>query len=189
MQEAGDGTTTATVLAHAILHEASKKQASVREIKEGINDAVDQVIEYLEDNAIKVSGDIIDQVATISTNNDIKLGKIIGKAFKAVNETGVVIMEPTTHNETSVEIVDGVQYGKGLVNDNFITSKEKRVAELENPWVLIIESPVNTIRQIQSVLEFVIKNNKPLLIIGDLEPPVVSAVSYTHLTLPTNLRV
>ena len=86
-------------------------------------------------------------------------------------------MEPTTHNETSVEIVDGVQYGKGLVNDNFITSKEKRVAELENPWVLIIESPVNTIRQIQSVLEFVIKNNKPLLIIGDLEPPVVSALA------------
>ena len=177
VQEAGDGTTTATVLAHAILHEASKKEGSVREIKEGINDAVDQVIEYLEDNAIKVSGNTIDQVATISTNNDEKLGKIIGKAFKAVNETGVVIMEPTTHNETSVEIVDGVQYNKGLINDNFITSKEKRVAELENPWVLIIESPVNTIRQIQSVLEFVIKNNKPLLIIGDLEPPVVSALA------------
>ena len=67
VQEAGDGTTTATVLAHAILHEASKQQASVREIKEGINDAVEQVIEYLEDNAIKVSGDTIDQVATIST--------------------------------------------------------------------------------------------------------------------------
>ena len=81
VSEAGDGTTTATVLAHAILHEASKKEGSVREIKEGINDAVNQVIEYLEDNAIKVSGDTIDQVATISTNNDEKLGKIIGKAF------------------------------------------------------------------------------------------------------------
>jgi chaperonin GroEL len=177
VQEAGDGTTTATVLAHAILHEASKKDASIREIKEGINDAVNQVIEYLEDKAIKVSGNIIDQVATISTNNDEKLGKIIGEAFKAVNETGVVIMEPTTNNETSVEVVDGVQYSKGLVNDHFITSKEKRIAELENPWVLIIESPVNTIRQIQSVLEFVIKNNKPLLIIGDLEPQVVSALA------------
>ena len=177
VQDAGDGTTTATVLAHAILIEASKKEASVREIKEGINDGVDQVIEYLEDNSIKVSGDMIDQVASISTNNDKKLGLIIGKAFKEVDETGVVIMEPTTNTDTTVEIVDGVQYNKGLTNDHFITSKEKRVSELDNPWVLIIESPVNTIRQIQSILEFVIKNNKPLLIIGDLEPQVANALA------------
>ncbi len=177
VQDAGDGTTTATVLAHAILTEASKKDASVREIKNGINDAVNEVIDYLEDKSIKVSGDMIDQVATISTNNDKNLGSIIGKAFKEVDETGVVIMEPTTSSKTTVEIVDGVQYEKGLTNDHFITSKEKRVAELDNPWVLIIESPVNTIRQIQSILEFVIKNNKPLLLIGDLEPQVANALA------------
>lgn len=108
VQDAGDGTTTATVLAHAILTEASKKDASVREIKDGINDAVNQVIDYLEDKSIKVSGDMIDQVATISTNNDKNLGSIIGKAFKEVDETGVVIMEPTTNSKTTVEIVDGV---------------------------------------------------------------------------------
>tara|TARA_R100001460_G_scaffold73072_3_gene113952 strand:+ start:1498 stop:3051 length:1554 start_codon:yes stop_codon:yes gene_type:complete len=177
VQDAGDGTTTATVLAHAILTEASKKDASIREIKEGISQAVEEVIEYLEDNSLEVSGDMIDQVASISTNNDDSLGSIIGKAFKEVDETGVVIMEPTTSTHTTIEVVDGVQYNKGLTNDHFITSKEKRIAELENPWVLIIESPVNTIRQIQSILEFVIKNNKPLLIIGDLEPQVANALA------------
>lgn len=177
VQDAGDGTTTATVIAHAILIEASKKDASIREIKEGIDEGVKEVIEYLENKSIKVSGDMIDQVASISTNNDKKLGAIIGKAFKEVDETGVVIMEPTTNTDTTVEIVDGVQYSKGLTNDHFITSKEKRVSELDNPWVLIIESPVNTVRQIQSILEFVIKNNKPLLIIGDLEPQVANALA------------
>jgi len=178
VQDAGDGTTTATLLAHSILEEAQENNGDqVRDIKIGINNGVKKVVKYLEKNSIPVKGDMIDQVATISTNNDEYLGKLIGKAFKAVDETGVVIMEPTDNNETYVDIVDGVQYEKGLLNSHFITNKEKKTAELENPYVLLIESEVTSIRSIQSVLEFVIKNNKPLLIVADMDNPVVSALA------------
>ena len=117
VEDAGDGTTTATILANAILKEASDEwDTSVRNLKKGINDGVDKVIKYLEKNSIKVTGEMIDQVATISTNNDEKLGKLIGKAFKEVDETGVVIMEPTTNDESSIEIVDGLQYDLSLIH-------------------------------------------------------------------------
>jgi len=179
VKEAGDGTTTATVLAHAILHEAYniKENISARDLKHGINTAVEKVVKYLEKIAVKINDDMLDQVAVISTNNDKELGKIIGDAFKSVDKTGVVIMETTDDTETYVDIVEGVEYDKGLVNSHFITSKTKRAAELDNPLVLIVESPVESIRKIQSVLEFVIKNNKPLLIIADCEQGVTSALA------------
>ena len=177
VQEAGDGTTTATVLAHAILKEAYKLNINSRDLKNGINSAVDKVIKYLESIAVEVKGDMIDHVATISTNNDKELGQIIGDAFRSVNETGVVMMEPTQLSKTEIEIVEGVQYDKGLKNSHFVTNKANKSAELDNPLVLLLESPITTIRQIQSVLEYVIKNNKPLLIIGDLDEPVISALA------------
>jgi chaperonin GroEL len=177
VQEAGDGTTTATVLAHAILKEAYKLNINSRDLKNGINNAVDKVIKYLESIAVEVKGDMIDHVATISTNNDKELGQIIGDAFRSVNETGVVMMEPTQLSKTEIEIVEGVQYDKGLKNSHFVTNKANKSAELDNPLVLLLESPITTIRQIQSVLEYVIKNNKPLLIIGDLDEPVISALA------------
>ena len=135
VKEAGDGTTTATVLTRAILAEAYKVQDNTnsRELKEGIEDAVNKVIEYLESIAIEVSGDMIDNVATISTNNDKVLGKIIGDAFRAVGDNGVVMMESSTVEETEIEVIEGVQYDKGLVNSNFITDPLKKTAELENP--------------------------------------------------------
>jgi chaperonin GroEL len=189
VKEAGDGTTTATVLAHAILKEAYSinDNVSSRDLKQGINDAVDAVVKYLETVSVKVDDNMLDQVAAISTNNDTELGKVIGDAFKAVDRTGVVMMEPTEDNETSVEIVEGIEYDKGLVNSHFITSKTKRAAELENPLVLIVESPVETIRKIQSVLEFVIKKNKPLLIIADCEQSVTSALAMNKVNLHTVL--
>jgi len=120
---------------------------------------------------------MINQIATISTNNDKELGKIIAEAFKAVDDTGVVMMETSSSGKTTFEVVDGVQYDKGITNSHFVTNQQSKTAELENPLVLLIESPVDTIRQIQSVLEYVIKNNKPLLIIGDLEQGVLSALA------------
>ena len=178
VQEAGDGTTTATVLAHAILKEAYKvvDKTNARELKEGINSAVEKVVSYLKLLKVDVKGDMIDNIATISTNNEPKLGKLIADAFRAVDNTGVVMLE-TSEGDTTVEVIDGVQYDKGLKNSHFITNKASKTAELENPLVLILESPVETIRQIQSVLEHVIKNNKPLLIIGDLEQGVLSALA------------
>ena len=177
VQEAGDGTTTATVLAHAILNEAYKLDINSRDLKNGINNAVEKVIKYLESITVEVKGDMIDHVATISTNNDKRLGQIIGDAFRSVNETGVVMMEPTQLSKTEIELVEGVQYDKGLKNSHFITNKASKSAELDNPLVLLLESPITSIRQIQSVLEYVIKNNKPLLIIGDLDEPVISALA------------
>ena len=179
VREAGDGTTTATVLAHAILTEAYKvsDKTNSRELKEGINSGVDKVVKYLESVSLPVEGDMIDQIATISTNNDPKLGKIIADAFRAVDNTGIVMMETSAEGKTEVEVIDGVQYDKGLTNSHFITNKQNKSAELENALVLLVESPVDTIRQIQPVLEYVIKNNKPLLIIGDLEQGVLSALA------------
>ena len=179
VQEAGDGTTTATVLAHAILLEAYKvvDKTNSRELKDGINEAVKKVVKYLKKLSVDVKGQMIDQIATISTNNEPALGKIIADAFRAVDNTGVVMMETSSDGKTYVEVVDGVQYEKGLKNSHFITNKASKTAELEKPLVLLLESPVDTIRQIQSVLEYVIKNNKPLLIIGDLEQGVLSALA------------
>jgi len=179
VQQAGDGTTTATILAHAILEEAYAvvNKTNSRELKEGINSAVDKVIKYLESISVSVEGDMIDNIATISTNNDHKLGKLIADAFRAVDLTGVVMMEPSAVGKTEIKIVEGAQYDKGLTNRHFITNAESQSAELDNPLVLLIESKVDSIRQIQTVLEYVIKNNKPLLIIGDLEKGVLSALA------------
>ena len=177
VREAGDGTTTATILAHAILKEAYTHldKSNTRLIKEGILSATNKVIAYLNKVSVPVE-DKIKEIATISTNNDSDLGEIIAEAFIQVGKTGVVIMEPSSLGETQVDVVEGVEYDKGLLNPNFITDKEKGVCELDNPLVLIVDSKIETIRQIQNVLEYVIKNNKALFIIGDVEPPVLSAL-------------
>jgi len=179
VKEAGDGTTTATVLAYAILQEAYKVQEKTnnRELKEGINKAVDEVIEYLCKISKPIKNNMVNQIATISTNNDKKLGNLIGEAFKSVNNTGVVMMEQSDSDKTELETIEGSQYFKGLLSPHFVTNKIKKTAELNNPLVLLIENNVENIRQIQSVLEYVIKNNKPLLIIADLSPEVLSALA------------
>ena len=179
VQEAGDGTTTATVLAHAILQEAYKvaDKTNSRELKNGINSAVNKVVNYLESISIKVDGDMMDQIATISTNNDPVLGKVIADAFRAVDKTGIVMMEMSASGKTELEVIEGVQYGKGLKNSHFITNKQNKAAELENPLVLLVESPVESIRQIQPVLEFVITNKKALLIIADVDETVLTALA------------
>jgi len=178
VREAGDGTTTATVLAHSILKNAyAVENPNTRSIKEGINKAVDKVIEYLEKSSIKVDDAMLDQIATISTNNDPILGKLVGDAFRSVGNTGIVMMETSSDPESSLQVVEGVQCDMGLTNSHFITNPKNKTAELDNPLVLLVESPVESIRQIQSVLEYVIKNNKPLLIIGDLEQGVLSALA------------
>jgi len=176
VNEAGDGTTTATVLAHAILKEAYKtNNADIRSIKSEILNGVDKVVKNLNKQSVPVK-DKIDDIAIISTNNDKSLGEVIAKAFKQVGDTGLVVMEPSTLGDTKVDVVEGVEYNKGLMHPNFITNKQKGTAELEKPLVLIIDSKVESIRQIQPVLEYVIKNNKPLLIIGEVESAVLSAL-------------
>ena len=176
VKEAGDGTTTATILAHAIISEAYNSDVKdVRAVKEQILNGVDKVVKQLKKQAVPVKNKI-DDIATISTNNDKVLGEIIAHAFKQVGDTGLVIMEPSAVGETKVEVVEGVEYNKGIINPNFITNKETGAAELEKPLVLIIDSKVESIRQIQPVLEHVIKKKEPLLIIGEVEDGVMSAL-------------
>ena len=179
VSDAGDGTTTATVLAKAILDEANAHSLidSVRSIKEGIDTGVSNVIKYLDKKSKKVSGNKINQVATISANNDKQLGDVIGQAFKMVDETGIVMMEVNEHPETEVELIEGVQYDKPLKNNHFITNIEKGTAELDNPLVLIVESQIPNVRKIQSILEHVIKTGKSLLIIADVDNQVMSALA------------
>ena len=183
VSEAGDGTTTATVLAHAILEEAYKvmTKENSRDLKFGISQATEKVVDYLNSIVTKIEGGMIDQVATISTNNDPVLGKIIADAFRSVDETGVVMLEVSDLPETKFETIDGVQYDRGLKNIHFVTNKETKTAELDKPLVLIVESEVDNVRKIQSVLEYAIKNNRSLLIIADVDQQVLSALAMNKL--------
>ena len=187
--EAGDGTTTATVLAEAILKEAAKigKNFSTREVKEGILQGVDKVVKYLEKNSKKINGKKISQVATISANNDIKLGKLIGEAFALVDETGVVTMEINDQPETCVSLTEGVEYDQPIKNHHFITDKTKGISELENPYVLLVESNIPNMRRIQNILEFVIKGGQSLLIIAEVDTQVSNALAMNK--LKGNLKV
>ena len=179
VSEAGDGTTTATVLAHAILEEAYKvmTKENSRDLKFDIKSATDKVIQYLDSIVTQVKEDMIDQVATISTNNDPVLGKIIADAFRSVDETGVVMLEVSDLPETRFEVIDGIQYERGLKNIHFVTNQETKTAELNKPLVLIVESEIENVRKIQSVLEYAIKNDRSLLIIADVDAQVLSALA------------
>ena len=178
VKEAGDGTTTATVLAEALLsqvYEVSIK-SNIREIKQGIDAAVAKVIEYLDSIKLDVDDNMLDHVASISCNNDEELGKIISEAYKTVGKDGVVLMEGSDTDETYVETVDGVQFDCGLTSTHFVTNTDKQKAELDNPLVLICMSEIPNVRKIQSILEYVIKQNRSLLIVAPVSQQVRSAL-------------
>ena len=178
VREAGDGTTTAIVLAEALIKEVNRsgKDASIREIKEGINSGLKKVNEYLEKSAIQVTDDMLESVSSISCNNDTDLGKIIAEAYTEVGKDGVVLMETSETENTYVELVDGVQMDVGLTSPHFTTDTEKQLAVLEEPLVLIVGSEIPNIRKIQKILEFVIKNKKPLLIVAPVDQQVKAAL-------------
>ena len=179
VKEAGDGTTTATVLAEALIKHINHEQThgvSTREIKEGIASGLKKVNDYLDSIKIEVKDDMLNNVAAISCNNDIALGKIISEAYEKVGKDGVVLMEGSETENTYVEVVDGVQIDCGLTSPHFVTDTDKQRSVLENPLVLIVESEIPNIRKIQNVLEFVIKNNKSLLIVAPVSQQVKSAL-------------
>ena len=178
VKEAGDGTTTATVLAHSLLHLANDKKyaQTVRPIKEGILSGLNKVTEYLDKNAIPVKGKMLESVSSISCNNDKALGKIISQAYSKVGKDGVVLMEESETHDTHVKFVEGTRIDCGLTSPHFITDKDKGRAVLDNPYVLIVSSPIPNIRKIQSVLEFVIKSKRSLLIVADVEQQPMAAL-------------
>ena len=171
VKEAGDGTTTSTVLAHSLLKTVNQHldEEKIRELKSGITSGAEKVMVYLNKTSTQIKGDMLKQVASISCNNDTELGDKIGQAYEKVGKNGVVLMEESDTNETYVEFVDGVQFDSGLKSSHLSTDKNKGTATLEDPYVLIVSSPIPNIRRIQNVLEFVIKNKKSLLIVADMD--------------------
>ena len=176
VREAGDGTTTATVLAEALLKEVNKSSESTREIKDGIKSALVKINDYLNNASVKIEGDLLKSVSSISCNNDKELGSIIAEAYETVGKDGVVLMEESETEETYVEVVDGVQLDVGLTSPHFVTDKDKQVCELENPLVLVVSSEIPNIRKIQTVLEYVIKQNRALLIVAPVAQQVKAAL-------------
>ena len=178
VKEAGDGTTTATVLAESLIKEIINHDTNfnIRDIKDGISTGLTKVNEYLDSIKIEVKDDMLDNVASISCNNDKELGVIISDAYKKVGKDGVVLMETSETDETYVDIVDGVQVDCGLTSPHFITDTEKQKSVLDNPLVLIVQSEIPNVRKIQNILEFVIKNNRSLLIVAPVSQQVKSAL-------------
>jgi chaperonin GroEL len=179
VRDAGDGTTTATVLAEALIKQIDRAVANgltIREIKDGVNETLDSVISYLNDKAIDVEGDMLESVSAISCNNDKELGAIIAKAYFTVGKSGVVLMEESETEETYVDVVDGVKVECGITSPHFVTNHDKQTCELDNPLVLICSSEIPNVRKIQSILEHVIKNNRSLLIVAPVSQQVKSAL-------------
>ena len=171
MREAGDGTTTSTVLANSLLKITNKHldEEKVRELKAGIISGADKVKVYLDKTSTPVKGQMLQNVAIISCNNDKELGVKIGEAYEKVGKNGIVLMEESDTNKTYVDFVEGVQFDSGLKSTHLITDKDKHTAVLNDPYVLIVSSPIPNIRKIQSVLEHVIKSKRSLLIVADMD--------------------
>ena len=176
--EAGDGTTTSIVLTEALLKNINEElsSSSIREIKDGVYTGLEKVNKYLEEQSVEVKGDLLEHVSSISCNNDKELGKIISQAYKEVGKNGVVMMEESESEKTFAEVVDGVQFEAGLTSPHFTTNKDKGVAELDNPAILIVNCNIPNLRKIQNVLEHVIKHRQSLLIIAQIDEKAKSAL-------------
>ncbi|WP_456062354.1 chaperonin GroEL [Capnocytophaga leadbetteri] len=169
---AGDGTTTATVLAQAIVKEGLKNVASganPMDLKRGIDKAVVKIVEHLAKQAKEVgsSSEKIKQVASISANNDETIGELIAQAFEKVGKEGVITVEEAKGTDTYVDVVEGMQFDRGYLSPYFVTDSEKMVAELDRPYILLYDKKISTMKDLLPVLEPVAQSGKPLLIIAE----------------------
>ena len=169
---AGDGTTTATVLAQAIITTGLKNVAAganPMDLKRGIDKPVTAVVKQLQTLSTEVGDDFgkIEQVATISANNDATIGKLIAEAMQKVKKEGVITVEEAKGTDTTVEIVEGMQFDRGYLSPYFVTNSEKMVTELENPYVLIFDKKISAMKDLLPILEKSVQTGKPLLIIAE----------------------
>ena len=169
---AGDGTTTATVLAQAIVKEGLKNVASganPMDLKRGIDKAVAKIVEHLAKQAKEVgsSSEKIKQVASISANNDDTIGELIAQAFEKVGKEGVITVEEAKGTDTYVDVVEGMHLDRGYLSPYFVTDSEKMVAELDHPYILLYDKKISTMKDLLPVLEPVAQSGKPLLIIAE----------------------
>ncbi|NOY46959.1 MAG: chaperonin GroEL [Chlorobi bacterium] len=169
---AGDGTTTATVLAQAIVKEGLKNVAAganPMDLKRGIDKAVVAITKDLEKQAKKVgdSSEKIEQIAAISANNDDTIGELIAKAFDKVGKEGVITVEEAKGTDTYVDVVEGMQFDRGYLSPYFVTDADKMIADLENPYILLFDKKISNLQEILPILEPVAQSSRPLLIIAE----------------------
>jgi chaperonin GroEL len=167
---AGDGTTTATVLAQSILTAGLKSVATGAnpiELKRGIDYAVSEVIKSLKEQSELIDNDKIEQVATVSANNDGVIGKLISEAVKAVGKDGVITVEEAKGTETEIKTVEGMQFDRGWVSPYFVTNSEKLEAVMETPYILLYDKKISTMNALLPILEKVVASGSPLLIIAE----------------------
>lgn len=170
--DAGDGTTTATVLAQSMIHEGLKNVtagANPMDLKRGIDKAVKVVVDKIKSMSQEVGDDNekIEQVARISANNDVEIGKLIAQAMDKVKKEGVITVEEAKGTDTTVEIVEGMQFDRGYLSPYFITNPNKMEAALDNPWILIYDKKISTMKDLLPILEPVAQNGRSLLIIAE----------------------
>jgi len=169
---AGDGTTTATILAQAIVKEGLKNVAAganPMDLKRGIDKAVEAIVENLNDQSVEVgnSSEKIKQVASISANNDEAIGELITAAFEKVGKEGVITVEEAKGTDTTVDIVEGMQFDRGYISPYFVTNSDKMEADMEAPYILIYDKKISTMKDLLPVLEPVAQSGKPLVVIAE----------------------
>eukprot|EP01156_Anaeramoeba_ignava_P010094 Anaeramoba_ignava/a478839_52.p1 GENE.a478839_52~~a478839_52.p1 ORF type:complete len:549 (-),score=110.15 a478839_52:5-1651(-) len=170
--DAGDGTTTATVLAQAMVNVGLKNVtagANPMDLKRGIDKAVEKVVEYIKSISQEVGDnyDRIEQVARISANNDMEIGKLIAEAMKTAGKDGVITVEEAKGIETEMQSVEGMQFDRGYISPYFVTNTEKMEAELENPFILIHDKKISTMKDLLPILEATSQSGRPLLIVAE----------------------
>ena len=177
--KAGDGTTTSTVLAQAIVNEYIKQEGdktSFRDIREGVEALKEYAINQIEIRSIPVDEEKLEYVSIISANNDTELGKLIADAFKKAGDNGVVTMEQSQTGDTYIDVVEGTKLGTTCTFPAFYTNVEKEIAELDNPLIFLSATEIDNIRKIQDVLEYTIKNNRSILLIAPLSAQPLKAL-------------
>ena len=170
--DAGDGTTTATILAQAIVNEGLKNVtagANPMDLKRGIDKAVDAVVEFIKGSAEKVDDnyDKIEQVATVSANNDAEIGKLLADAMRKVSKDGVITIEESKSRETSIGVVEGMQFDRGYLSAYFVTDAEKLECVMENPYILIYDKKISNIKDFLPILQPAAESGRPLLVIAE----------------------
>lgn len=170
--QAGDGTTTATVLAQAIVNVGLKNVtagANPMDLKRGIDKAVAKVVESIKAQSHEVGSDYdkIEQVATISANNDPEIGKLIADAMKKVSKDGVITIEEAKGRDTTIDVVEGMQFDRGYISPYFVTNTEKMEVEMEKPYILIHDKKISNLKELLPVLEPAVQSGRPLLIIAE----------------------
>ena len=169
---AGDGTTTATILAQAIVHEGLKNVAAganPMDLKRGVEKAVEAIVKDLDKQSVQVgdSSEKIKQVASISANNDETIGSLITEAFEKVGKEGVITVEEAKGTDTYVDVVEGMQFDRGYLSPYFVTNAEKMEADLESPYILMFDKKISTMKDLLPVLEPVAQTGKPLVIVAE----------------------